>query len=735
MNSSLLISDSFVRALGWALVHSLWQGACFALILLMLLPRLRTARQRYRASYGALMAVLVAAGLTFCWMFEPIYTKPTTANEVPAFGPFLFVRYQTQEYGFWRAMTDWLEAHHVLIVLFWLLGFVFFLFRLGAGLWQVHKLQTQYVQPVESKWQAKIEVLSTRLGIKKAIALFESALVRSPMAIGWLKPVILLPIGLVNQLSPAEVEAILAHELAHIARRDWIFNLLQAFVEALFYYHPAVWWVSAVVRRERENCCDDAALAATGNPLVFAKALVQVQELAAPAPLLALGIGGSSRRRPLLLERIRRILNQPQQKSQVMEKLTATAILLAMLVFIGLRANTPPTVTAALSQISDWPGSFWSAENNDNQMVTDSVPKSRTTQKITREDDDGKVEMEMKDGEITRLNVDGKEIPASEFNRYNELAEELQRSTPPVPPVPPFPGMPAMPPMPAIAPMPPFPGMPAMPAIAPMPPQTSRLSTVTDDEGNVVIKLEKDGKPIEIKVKDGEVWMDGKKLEKGESVQLPGMGFEFEHPFIWNMDGHKFQFDFDGMGENGLSDFNFSFSPEALAEWEEQAAQIREEAKQYGNEYRAYMEQHQNMSKEDKEKMEKELEALHKDWEKKGEKWAKEQEKWAKGQEKWAVEQEKWQAKQEQWQAENQNRNRNKRNYGGDFQQAMKAELLRENLISDPKDFSFQLNAKSLKINGKKQPDEIHLKYLNMYERYSGNKMEKGDNYTVEQHD
>ncbi|MBK8427444.1 MAG: hypothetical protein IPL27_16370 [Lewinellaceae bacterium] len=130
MNSSLLISDSFVRALGWALVHSLWQGACFALILLMLLPKLRTARQRYQASYGALMAVLAAAGVTFCWMFEPTNTVQAAVSEAPAYGPFLFVQYQTQEYGFWKAMTDWLEVHHVLIVLLWLLGFVF---SLSAG--------------------------------------------------------------------------------------------------------------------------------------------------------------------------------------------------------------------------------------------------------------------------------------------------------------------------------------------------------------------------------------------------------------------------------------------------------------------------------------------------------------------------------------------------------------------------------------------------------------------------
>ncbi len=713
MNSSFLISDTVVRALGWALVHSLWQGACFALILLVLLPRLRTARQRYQASYGALMAVFAAATVTFCWMFEPTTATQITANDVPTFGPFLIVHHQTPAYSFWGAMTNWLEVHHVLIVLLWLLGFVFFLFRLGAGLWQVHKLQTQYLQPVQSIWQVKIEVLSERLGIQKAIGLFESALVRSPMAIGWLKPVILLPIGLINRLSPAEVEAILAHELAHIARRDWIFNLLQAFVEALFYFHPAVWWVSAVVRRERENCCDDAALAATGNPLVFAKALVQVQELAAPAPMLALGIGGSSRRKPLLLERVRRILNQPQQKSQVMEKLTATAILLALFTIIGLRANTPPTVAAALSQISEWPGSFWSADHPADQMATDSVPKPKSTRKITREDDNGKVEMEMKDGEVTRLNIDGKEIPTSEFNQYESLTMELQRSSAPPPPAPPVPPMPPLPPVPPFPPMAPMPPMPPMPHHL-----SSTLETITDESGNVVIKLQKDGKPIEIKVKDGEVWMDGKKLEKGESVQLPGIDFGGN----FNMDH---QFNYEGLVNIEIPEMSFSFSDEDRANWEEQAAEMREEAKRYSEEYRALMEQHQELSEADRKKMEKELEARQKEWEK----GAKE---WEKGQEKWQKDQEKWQEKQEKWQAENQHWN--KRNFSGDFQQAMKIELMREKLISDPNDYSFELSPKSLKINGKKQSDEIHQKYMNLYERVAGKKMDKGGNYTVEEH-
>lgn len=721
--NSIAISDSVVRALGWALVHSLWQGAALALLMLVVLPRLRTARQRYKFAYGTLMAVLLAAAGTFCWMFES--TKTTTgqviANEEPSFGTFLAISTQVQQQNWIESMTDWLDEHHVLIVSVWLLGFVFFMFRLVTGLWQVHKLQTQQIRRVEEQWQAKIDVLSERLGLKKVIHLLESALIRSPMSIGWIKPVILFPVGLINRLSPGEVEAILAHELAHIARRDWIFNLVQAFIEALFYYHPAVWWVSAVIRSERENCCDDAALTATGNPLIFAKALVQVQELATPAPRLALGIGGSSRRRPLLLERVRRILNQPQQKSQVMEKLTATAILLALLMIVGLRANTPNTVAAAFSQITDWPGSLWSADQPDEQITTDSVPKPKNTQKITREDDNGKVEMELNDGKITRLNVDGKEIPADEYQQYSELTTELQRTAMTPPPTPPFPPTPPVAPFPAAPGMTPAPGVPPVPPVPPMPYtylSGPRISTITDKDGSVIIKLEKDGKPMELKVTDGEVWMDGKKLEKGEYIQIPGMGFNF------NMDTDH-EFNFQGLNEFEFPNFSYSFSDEERAHWQEEMDKIREHAdelrEKYRDEYRELQEKHREMSDEDRKELEKEMMEYQKEWQEHQREWQKELEEWQKSRAEWQGEREKARAGRPTW-----------RSQGGDFQSVMKAQLLEDKLIDDPEDYSFRLNAQSLKINGKKQSSEIHRKYLDMYQRYSGSKMGKDDNYTIE---
>ncbi|MCB0577197.1 MAG: M56 family metallopeptidase, partial [Saprospiraceae bacterium] len=233
------------------------------------------------------------------------------------------------------------------------------------------------VYEVPEAWREKAAGMSRKLGIRRAVTLMESALVHTPMALGWLKPFVLFPVGMINRLGPDEVEAVLAHEMAHIARRDWIYNLLQAFIETLFYYHPAVWWISMVVRRERENSCDDAALAATGNRIAYAKALVQVQEMAKPAPVpaLALGMGGS--RRFLLLERIRRILNQPQQKSQVMEKFIATAILLVLLVLVGLRANHNSTLGEAFAQITEMPRTLLGINDDDLAMEADSLKPNR----------------------------------------------------------------------------------------------------------------------------------------------------------------------------------------------------------------------------------------------------------------------------------------------------------------------------------------------------------------------
>lgn len=705
-------SDALLRALGWALAHSLWQATLLALALFVLLPRLKTARQRYWTAYSTLGLMLMVAVGTFCWTFEPqapSVSFPSTTVGDPIESTLLLFDNQYFATNLGADFSQWLDTNHTLIVALWLLGFLFFLLRLGGGLWQVRRLRTQGIHGLEAVWQEKMQALGGRIGAPRATRLLESSLVRSPLTLGWWKPIVLLPLGFVNQLSPAEVEAVLAHELAHIARRDWVFNLLQAFIESLFYYHPAVWWVSGVIRRERENACDDVALAVTGNPIAFARALVQVQEMATPA--LALALSGP-KRRPLL-ERVRRILNQaPQQKqNQVMEKITATVILLALLALIGLRANSVPSLEAAFAQITDFPDTIWGTQTDGNQSVADTLPKPKSTQKISREDENGRVEVEFNDGEISRLNIDGKEIPASEYEDHEELIESLQAETPPAPPAPP--GFWGAPDAPAPAGSPDFPSGFGFPApMPPMPAMGRGMSIVTDKdgEGNTIIRLDTDGNSSEVIVKNGEVWVDGKKVEQGAAVNIPGMQ--------WGADGQHFFF----------GDADFEWNTDALAFNEEANERMAEEMERAREVHQRAMEEHRRTYEQDRKRSEKDWKESQKEWEREQKAWQKEQQQWEKEQQKWAREQEKWAKDQQKWEAEHHEMARKSEI----AQELIQKELKKDGLISDPKNFSLKLSAKELKVNGKKQSEEMRRKYEELIQKTTGASTSGDDwNYNI----
>ena len=136
------------------------------------------------------------------------------------------------------------------------------------------------------------------------VEILESAAVAVPTLVGWVKPVVLLPAAALAGLTAVQLEAILAHELAHVRRHDYLVNLLQSIVETLLFYHPAVWWVSAEVRAEREHCCDDLAIAVCGDRLVYVSALAELTSIERQVFALAATDGS-------LLTRVRRILGQP----------------------------------------------------------------------------------------------------------------------------------------------------------------------------------------------------------------------------------------------------------------------------------------------------------------------------------------------------------------------------------------------------------------------------------------
>jgi HEAT repeat protein len=170
--------------------------------------------------------------------------------------------------------------------------------------------------------------IARRLGLSRPVRIAESLLVDSPAVIGWLRPVVLVPASLASGLTPLQVEAILAHELAHVRRHDYLVNLAQALVETLLFYHPAVWWISARVREEREHCCDDLAVAVCGDGRVYAAALLSLEEHRAPR-LAAAATGGA------LLSRIRRLVVPAPAHAETAPRWIAAVAGLALVLALG----------------------------------------------------------------------------------------------------------------------------------------------------------------------------------------------------------------------------------------------------------------------------------------------------------------------------------------------------------------------------------------------------------------
>src|SRR6185436_14777243 len=209
--------------------------------------------------------------------------------------------------------------------------------RLLTGWLWVQRLRTHGVSAADETCRRMTARLSRRLHIRRAITLLESTLVDVPTVIGFLKPVVLLPASVLGGLTPQQLEAILAHELAHIRRHDYLVNLLQTLVETVLFYHPAVWWVSRRIRIERENCCDDLAVSLCGDPVAYATALADLEALRSdPAPdhHIAMAATGGS-----LLMRVRRLLGAPASHTGRGPAWLAGSVALLLICGIALGAD------------------------------------------------------------------------------------------------------------------------------------------------------------------------------------------------------------------------------------------------------------------------------------------------------------------------------------------------------------------------------------------------------------
>ena len=391
------IQTHHLESLGWTLIHFCWQAAAIAIAYKVVDlsvtrgARRATSQTRYLLALAAMLCMFAAAAGTL--LYEELRlqhaataeyatdsvtnltalptsdTSTTLETESPATQPSLreaIIAALPRPASF----LPWLDA-------LWMLGVLILSVRTVGGWLIVQRLRNTATQQIPPALAASFDRLSRRIGVRSRVALRLSTRIASPLAVGMMRSLILLPVSALTTLSADQLEAVLAHELAHIRRADYLWNILQTMIETLFFFHPAVWWVGSSLRQQRELCCDDIAVASCVDPLTYATALLLLEEerareialrTATTKFPLALALDGHQSR-VSLRSRIARILGEPMEPTSSPRNIAPFSILgvcgaLALFllplpqVFASLHPAPQQTALAPTAPIAPLPAEF-----------------------------------------------------------------------------------------------------------------------------------------------------------------------------------------------------------------------------------------------------------------------------------------------------------------------------------------------------------------------------------------
>lgn len=346
-----LIPDMILRAACWTLLHSLWQGLVVAMLagIIMVLTKKSSSSLRYNLLCGLLCLFLGVSGYTFYRQLASTVTPAVTATNpvitavaqpsahitAPAAGVVV-------QSGIDK-LIQYFNTHAALIVLVWFVIFLGRFVQMLSGLVYAQRIRHYQTKAAPAEWTRRLQELVNKVRITRPVLLLESALIRSPVVVGFLKPAILVPIGMLAHISPDQVESILLHELAHIRRQDYLLNLIQNLVDTLFFFNPAMIWISSLIRMERENCCDDIAIRETRSRRRLIEALVSFHEYEQTVGGYALSFAAKENQ---VVRRVKRIVHKKNHSLNAGERvLLTTGLLVLCAAFVtinGSRADESP---------------------------------------------------------------------------------------------------------------------------------------------------------------------------------------------------------------------------------------------------------------------------------------------------------------------------------------------------------------------------------------------------------
>jgi beta-lactamase regulating signal transducer with metallopeptidase domain len=359
------IPDTILRAICWTLLHSLWQGLIFAIVagIVLVLTKKASSSLRYNLLCCGMILFLAVSGYTFYRQLHiPAAPEGPVAGNLPAVTggwtttattPVITTGTNHTPRNGIDSLVRYFNTHASLVVVIWFIIFLARFVQVLSGVVYTQRIRHYQTSAAPSEWQQRLTPLLHRLQIKRPVSLLQSGLVKVPMVVGWLKPVILVPIGMLAHISPEQVESILLHELAHIRRQDYVFNLVQHVVDTLFFFNPALLWISSLIRTERENCCDDIAIRQTNSRRRLIEALVSFHEYRQSAQAYALSLTGKNNG---VVRRVERIVHRKNHSLNAGERLLLMCGLMTLSVaFITIdssRQEAPASpVRPAVTQI------------------------------------------------------------------------------------------------------------------------------------------------------------------------------------------------------------------------------------------------------------------------------------------------------------------------------------------------------------------------------------------------
>jgi beta-lactamase regulating signal transducer with metallopeptidase domain len=429
--------QNLIDVLGWTVFHAIWQGAIIGLVFYILLTTqsFKSAKSRFNAAWTTLFIQLLTSICTFCYIWNTFSNRiePAINQESGIQNPFYLSDNETVavQTSLLEKLLNLPNQYIDWVSWIWLIGVSFMTLRMMGGFSYLIWLNKVSTDPLPPEMNLFLELKRKEAGVKKIIGKL-STQIQSPIVFGHFKPILLFPFALLSKLTPEQIEAVILHELAHIKRNDYILNIFQIFIEVVFYFHPVTWWLTSIIKREREHICDDEAAGKELNQkLSYAKALLIIQENDA---ISSIGSLAFAKKPSEMYLRIKRIL-EPSKNVNFMEKTTLGILVLGLAV-----------------------GMFWQqkpvyANKSEFKTIltvkTDSLPKGTIQLNLNKNGETW--DINLKDGKIVSLKKDGKTIPENDFPKYESEVKKIMSEMPPPPP----PGVPAPPPPPGIPPPPP----------------------------------------------------------------------------------------------------------------------------------------------------------------------------------------------------------------------------------------------------------------------------------------